>query len=489
MTERTRFAPSPTGELHIGGVRTALYTFLHARHNDGVFIVRLEDTDQARTVEGSDVRILQTLREFGLDPDEGMCLDETGEALTQKGDFGPYRQSERLAIYKKHAETLLASGHLYQCFCTSERLAELKQKQQQEKTQLGYDGLCKTLSAEEARAKTAEPHVLRFAMPESGDIVLPDLVRGDVVFDAAQVGDFVCVKSDGFPTYHFASVVDDHEMQITTVIRGVEWTSSSPKHLALYDAFGWQPPRFAHLPVLLNPDKTKLSKRQGDVDGIAFIQKGYLPEAIINFIALLGWNPGENEEVYSLEQLIEKFDITKAQKAGAVFNTEKLDWLNRHYFAKYSPEQQKELLMPHFERNGLVAPDQSDEWWEAVVQLEQERIAKFSDVGEESGFLFREISPNPQEVVWKKSSAEETQAVLAKLISFLQMHESWKKEDLETEIKEWITQEGLGNGDVLWPMRVALSGKAKSPDPFTLAEIHQKEKTIRFLQAAHDTLA
>ncbi len=492
-TPRVRFAPSPTGELHIGSVRAALYPFLLARHQSGTFILRLEDTDQKRLVPGSDLRIVQTLLQFGIEIDEGVMLGTDGKSLVQKGDVGPYIQSQRLDIYKKHADNLLQTEKVYYCFCSADRLTSLRESQSVAKEKIGYDGLCRSLSQDDIEQKIAqgESSVLRMLTPQSGEVSFTDLVYGEISFDYATVDDFVCIKSDGYPTYHFANVVDDHLMGITHVLRGPEWISSTPKHVALYNAFGWKPPQFGHIPLLLNPDKTKLSKRQGDVAAIDFLNKGYLPEALINFIALLGWNPRGDQEIYSMDELITEFDIAKVNKAGAVFSTEKLDWLNRHYLQTKTDDELMSLMKPYFAKKGLITPQHADaQWFKKVVQLEKERVSMLSQVGEETGFLFAPIVPSSEQLIWKKSTAADTKRVLQKLAELVKTitEANWSADSLEKTIKQWIEQHEYTNGEVLWPMRVALSGLSHSPDPFTLADIHGKAHTLSLITQAHDLL-
>ena len=316
---RTRFAPSPTGLLHVGGLRAALFNFLFARKNKGIFILRIEDTDRARSVPGAVENLISTLKWAGISYDEG---PDAG------GKNGPYIQSQRLNLYKKYAQQLLKLGAAYRCFCSPQRLEEMRREQEAHKLAPRYDRKCLSLSASAADSLGA-PFVIRQKIPGSGEVEWKDMVRGSISFECAAIDDQVILKSDGYPTYHLANVVDDHEMKITHVIRGEEWLSSTPKHILLYRAFGWDIPQFAHLPLLLNKDRSKLSKRQGDVAVEEYIKKGYLAEAIVNFIALLGWHPGgqETQEIFSLTELIEKFSLEKVHKAGAVFDLEKLDWI------------------------------------------------------------------------------------------------------------------------------------------------------------------
>jgi len=324
---RTRFAPSPTGFLHVGGLRTALYSYLSAKQSKGKFIVRIEDTDQERSVPGAIEDILNTLHWAGLDPDEGVMMEKG--VVVQKGDKGPYIQSERLEIYQKYAQELLKKGSAYPCFCAKDRLDQMRKDQQAHKQAPMYDRMCLSLSDEEVKNKidAGESHVLRLKIPQSEKITFTDDIRGSLTFQGHTVDDQVLLKSDGFPTYHLAHVVDDHLMDIELVIRGEEWLSSLPKHLLLFQELGWKAPRYAHVPLLLNKDKSKLSKRQNDVATEEYIEKGYLPEALINFLALLGWNPGTEQEIFSLKELTELFSLDRVQKGGAIFDLEKLNWL------------------------------------------------------------------------------------------------------------------------------------------------------------------
>ena len=322
---RLRFAPSPTGFLHVGGLRTALFCWLYARQQSGKFIFRLEDTDQKRLVEGAETDLIHMLEWAGIELDEG---PEIG------GDFGPYRQSERLEIYRQHVRKLLDEDHAYPCFCSTERLDNLRDEQRANGETPRYDGLCRRLKKEESarRVVSGETHVVRMKIPEIPEtLVLNDLIRGRVSIETSQTEDQVIVKSDGFPTYHLAVVVDDHLMQITHVVRGEEWLPSFPKHLLLYRYFGWDPPEFAHLPLILNSDRTKLSKRQGDVAVEDFRDQGFLAETLVNFISLLGWSPADDRELFTLAELIEEFSFGRVNKSGSVFDREKLNWMNQQY--------------------------------------------------------------------------------------------------------------------------------------------------------------
>lgn len=503
---RVRFAPSPTGFLHMGGLRMALYDYLFAKKHGGKFVLRIEDTDQKRFVEGALENALSLLNEFDLTYDEGpVLLKEKGEekgmlssnypGIYEKGSSGPYIQSERLPLYRKEAMELIEKGATYYCFCTAERLTALRQKQSQEKKPPRYDGTCRHLSREtrERQLKEGLPYVIRLAVPEKrGEIIFHDLVRGEVKIDASEVDDQVLVKSDGFPTYHLAVVVDDHHMHITHVIRGEEWLSSTPKHLLLYEAFGWGIPFFAHLPLLLDPSKKKLSKRKGDKSVDGFLERGYLKEAILNFVALLGWNPGQGEtqEIFSLEELVQKFSLENVNISGAVFDTQKLDWMNHLYIMKKTPKDLVHLIRKgkflekkeFYQKAPLLA--QTDTYLEKVLTIEQERLVTLFEVGEKNQFFFTEtLKYPPSLLVWKENSPEATREALKQAEkTFMEIKDDdWTQENLKR-----ILLKGAGEkrGDFLWPLRVALTGIERSPSPMDVAWVLGKEESLRRVQKA-----
>ncbi len=492
---RTRFAPSPTGFLHVGGLRTALYSYLLAKQAGGQFLLRVEDTDQSRLVEGGMENILSSLYWAGINPDEGVIIDQG--TLSQKGDKGPYIQSERLPLYQKYVHELLDAGHAYYCFCTSERLDKLREHQQTNKMPTGYDGACSKISADDAQQRIAngETAVVRLRMPKEGETIAQDMIRGEIRFKNALQEDFIIMKSDAFPTYHLASVVDDHLMEITHVARGDEWVSSLAKHIQLYTYFGWQPPQFAHLPLLLNPDKSKLSKRQGDVAVSDYTNKGYLAEALVNFVAFLGWNPGTEKELYTMDELIKDFNLEKVSKAGAVFNIEKLNWYNKEYIKKLSSDDLLDKAMPWLEQAKLIKsadtnPEHHDEaWLQKVVMLERERITTLADMVEAVKFMFDLPEYSKELLVWRKGTIEEVQKILPELTEFLSTLSQWTKADLEVKIGEWIIAKGYSTGSVLWPLRVALCGQQNSPGPYEIAEVLGKEETLRRLRIAVDKIA
>ncbi|HCA41741.1 MAG TPA: glutamate--tRNA ligase, partial [Bacteroidetes bacterium] len=351
---RVRFAPSPTGYVHVGSLRTALFNYLFARHFNGKFIIRIEDTDRTRLVEGAVENLVEVLKNLGIDYDEGPIIG---------GDYGPYYQSERLDIYKKYCDELIQKGFAYYAFETPEELEEMKRLQQLEGKQTAYDRRARNLTQKEIdeNLNSGKPYVVRLKVPLNEEIKFTDAVKGIIKFDSNQVDDQVLLKSDGFPTYHLANVVDDHLMKITHIIRGEEWITSVPKHIILYNAFGWEIPSMAHVPLLLNTDKSKLSKRQGDVAVEDFIKKGYLKEALINFVALLGWHPSEKDgvskEIFSINELIENFTIDRVQSSGAVFNLDKLNWMNNEYIKNYNLDELLNLSLPYFNNTGLDLND------------------------------------------------------------------------------------------------------------------------------------
>ncbi|MBX4204591.1 MAG: glutamate--tRNA ligase [Candidatus Doudnabacteria bacterium] len=477
---RTRFAPSPTGFLHVGGLRTALFAFLFARKNNGEFVLRIEDTDKARTVEGAAEGIITSLKEFGLNFDDG-----------------PIFQSERLSLYKKYAEELVSKGDAYYCFCTPERLDALRKGQEAAKHAPKYDKHCLNLAKDEieTRISSGEPHVIRLNVPAAKTIRFTDLVHGEISISSNDLDDQVLLKSDGYPTYHLAVVVDDHDMNITHVIRGEEWIPSTPKHILLYSAFGWESPQHAHLPLLLSKTKKKLSKRDGDVAVKDYLEKGYLPEAMLNFVAFLGWNPKTEQEVFSLGELIEVFGFDKVNKSGAVFDLDKLDWINGLYIRKLTIEDLFARISRYLTEAGIDLGKYPQEFIFKVLNLERERLKKFSEIGERVQYFFKEPEYGPALLIWKKGSREGTKTSLAKLSEYLKSldQSEFNTGNLESKIKSWIAEDNLTTGEVLWPLRVALSGLAASPGPFEIMDAfgvlpEGKEIILKRIQNASNLL-
>lgn len=482
---RTRFAPSPTGFLHVGGVRTALFAWLMAKKTNGTFVLRLEDTDRAREAPGAAENILKTLAWAGLSPDEGVVLDAQGK-ITEKGSFGPYIQSKRTELYREHAQTLLKQGHAYHCFCSPERLEEMRKLQEARHQAPMYDRTCLDLSEEEVSRRVAagEKHVLRMKIPREETIIYDDEIYGKLSFKGHTVDDQILLKSDGFPTYHLAHVVDDHLMRMDMVIRGEEWLSSLPKHLLLFRSFGWQPPKYAHVPLLLNPDRTKLSKRQSDVAAEHYIKKGYLSEALMNFLALLGWNPGTEQEIFSREELVRAFSLDRVQKSGAVFDLQKLNWLQGQWIRRIPLKNFAVRIQPLVAEKFKAAG--ADENFMEKAALIQERITFFPEAAEMLAFFYeppvvsRDVLINPKQGV--------TESELPKLIRLLEaslkeMPEGqWNLEHLKKTIEAILTRENLKRGQLLWPLRAALTGRLFSPGAYEVAALLGKEETMERLK-------
>ncbi len=483
---RLRFPPSPTGFLHVGGLRTALYNYLLARQTKGTFLLRIEDTDQERSVPGAVENILETLHWAGMDPEEGVVLD--GDVIAEKGTHGPYFQSARLALYQKYADELVHKGHAYPCFCTPARLDEMRKAQEARKQAPMYDRQCLHLSPQEVQKKleAGERHVIRLKVPHERTITFADDIRGQMTFLGHTVDDQVLVKSDGFPTYHLAHVVDDHLMDIDLVMRGEEWLSSLPKHLLLFEFLGWPPPRYAHVSLLLNKDKTKLSKRQNSVSCSEYIAKGYLPEALLNFLALLGWNPGTTQELFSIQELIEQFSLERVQKAGAVFDLEKLDWLQGQWIRKIPLTEFAARIRPLVEEQFSQAKDDTD--FASKAALIQERVAFFHEAPRMLGFFYHEptvpmeLLANPKQKVTPEALPEifETLGRILHAIPDTEWTETKLLEDVRTEA-------GKGQwklGQLLWPLRVSLTGLPFSPGAVEVATALGKEKTMQRLATA-----
>lgn len=479
MSVRTRFAPSPTGYLHIGGLRTALYAYLFAKKHNGQLVLRIEDTDRNRLVEGSVENLIKSLEWGGITFDEGPHVG---------GEYGPYTQSERFDIYTKYGNQLLENGSAYRCFCTKERLDEVRQQQQEQKQQPKYDGYCRNLdeSTIEEKLSNNEAHVVRLRIPENIDVEFEDIVRGKISINTKDIDDQVLIKSDGFPTYHLANVVDDHLMKITHVIRAEEWLPSTPKHVLLYKAFGWEDtmPQFAHLPLLLNTDRSKLSKRQNDVAVEDYRDQGYLPEAVNNYIALLGWNPGDDRELFSIEELIQEFDLAKTHKAGAVFDREKLDWMNGLYIRNLSIEDLYQKSVHALKSAGIDITD--EEYAKAVISLEQTRIKTINELPELISHFFEDKLHYEKELLkWKKGDLAEALERLKTVKDFITNSISdWSIESLEETFKSHINENDLGMGNTLWPLRVSLCGKKNSPSPFELMSVLGKERTLARIDQA-----
>ena len=491
---RVRFAPSPTGPLHIGGVRTALFNYLFAKKYNGTFVLRIEDTDQNRYVEGAEKYIVDALNWCNIPFDEGPGKNEK---------FGPYRQSERKHLYKQYAEQLIASDNAYYAFDTAETLDAKRKEYEANKQTFIYNWHNRlelsnslSLSAEEVQAKldNGDDYVIRFKSPQDETLRLKDIIRGDIKIDTNVLDDKVLFKSDGMPTYHLANIVDDHLMEISHVIRGEEWLPSLALHMQLYNAFGWEAPEFAHLPLILKPTgKGKLSKRDGDKLGFpvfpleytspdgdvskGYKEEGYFADAVINFLAFLGWNPGTEQEIFNLDELIEAFDLDRVNKAGARFDPDKIKWFNHHYMQEQSDDELAEAFQTN--RSELKTIDTS--YIAMVVALVKERATFVNDFWDLSSFFF--VAPESfDEKASKKAFKDETKDLMTQLVSIVSAFEDFEVETLQTEIKGWITGNDIGFGKVMMPLRLALVGSLKGPDVFDIMYMIGKAETVKRIE-------
>jgi glutamyl-tRNA synthetase len=481
---RVRFAPSPTGYPHVGNIRTALFNWLFARHHGGSFIVRIEDTDVERRVRGAVNAILDSLRWLGLDWDEG---PEVG------GNYGPYIQSERLEMYRQTAKRLVSQGVAYYCYCSPERLEQMRAEQVKRKQPPGYDRCCRELKPEERAKKEAggvKP-VVRFRTPLEGQTKFNDLIYGEVVFEHSTIDDFVLLKSDGYPTYHLANVVDDHAMEISHVIRAEEWISSTPRHLLLYKALGYAPPEFIHHPMILGPDRSKLSKRHGAVSILEYREQGYLPEAMVNFLALLGWSLDDKTEILSRQELIKNFSLERIGKTGAIFNREKLDWMNGVYIRKLTPDEFFEAAQPYLmldEATGkaLIA---GEEYVRAALALVQERARTLAEVAELAQFFFvEELDYEPKLLIGEKMSRESVVGALKASQQKLTPLSAFDADSLENVLRPLAAELGLKTGQLFGALRVAVTGRTAAPPLFATMSVLGKERCLRRIEAALNRL-
>ena len=493
---RVRFAPSPTGPLHIGGVRTALFNYLFAKKHGGDFVLRIEDTDQTRYVEGAEAYIIEALDWLNIPFDEGPG---------KEARFGPYRQSERKHLYKQYADQLIASGNAYYAFDTTEELQIQREQYDAKKETFIYNWHNReqlnnslSLSEEEIQAKltAGDKYVIRFKSPEDQTLHLNDLIRGDIKIETKVLDDKVLFKSDGMPTYHLANIVDDHLMEITHVIRGEEWLPSLALHQQIYDAFGWPAPKFAHLSLILKPTgKGKLSKRDGDIggfpvfplawnnpDGDAFMgyrEEGYLPSAVVNMLAFLGWNPGTEQEIFSLKELVEAFSLEHVHKAGAKFDPKKTLWFQNQYLQK----EDNGVLSAQFSELLKSKGIQSSVHISEIVAMIKERATFASDLWEQGSFFF-EAPTSYDEKAAKKAFKEDTPAILASVVKLMQETDDFTAEQLSEKIKNWVTSQEMGFGKVMMPLRLALVGAMQGPDVFAIAAILGRDETVKRLETA-----
>lgn len=472
MDVRVRFAPSPTGYLHVGGLRTALYNWLFAKHNNGKCILRIEDTDRTRFVENATENLINSLKWAGVEFDESPV---TG------GDYGPYTQSERTDIYREHAQKLIDSGNAYYAFDTAEELDQMRSKQKEQKRDFKYDrDVMKnsiTIGDEKARQMIDDgvEYVIRLKSPHDKVVVFKDVIRGEVKVNGSEIDDQILLKSDGFPTYHLANVVDDHLMKISHVIRGEEWLPSTPKHVLLYQAFGWDLPQFAHLPLLLNKKKAKLSKRHGDVAVEDFMKKGYLRDAFVNFIALLGWNPTSDREIFTIDELIENFNLEKVNKGGAVFDLQKLEWMNQQYIKEEPAENLATQLDSILKDNAIEGI--SNEYQQRVVELFRERITFVSDIANEQAYMFakpQEYDEKYMKKRWKDNSEE----LVKPLIELFRSTDDFSHDNLHSLTKKYCEENDTKLGVVIHPIRLMITGKSSGAGMFETMEVLGKEECI-----------
>jgi glutamyl-tRNA synthetase len=467
---RCRFAPAPSGQLHVGGARTALFNWLFARHAGGVFVLRVEDTDATRVTEESVESLKDALRWLGLDWDEGPDVE---------GRFGPYRQSQRLDLYRDVANELRERGQAYPCFCTPEELAERRKAAEARGEPPRYDGRCRRLSDEERRAFEAEgrPAALRFATPGK-DVTFTDLIRGEATFPASDIEDFIVMRSNGTPTYLLAAAVDDHRMQMTHVVRGEDLFASTPRQQLLFEAFGAEPPRYAHVPLIVGPDRQPLSKRHGAVAVETFREEGILPEALFNYLALLGWSPGDEEEILPRDELIRRFDITAVQHHPAAFDQQKLEWMNGHYVRELADDDLARRVATVLSEAG-VSPDEATV--RAAVPLIKERMKRLSEAVDLLRFLFEDVEPDERAAkVIAKVGAEH----LGEAASRLEAVEEWRSDEIERVLTDLQESSGLSRRDAWQPIRSAVTGSTVSPPLFESIELLGKDRTLERLRRA-----
>ena len=481
---RTRFAPSPTGYPHVGNIRTALFAWLFARHNKGSFIIRIEDTDVTRKVTGAVEAILEGLRWLGLDWDEG---PEVG------GNYGPYFQSQRLDIYSKLAQRLISQGDAYYCYCSPQRLTEMRSEQMKRKQPPGYDRHCRDLSQEEQARKQAEgiTPVARFKMPLEGQTRFTDIIRGEVTFENNTLDDFVLLKSDGYPTYHLANVIDDHLMEISHVLRAEEWLSSAPRHLLLYQALGFETPQFAHLPMLLGSDRTKLSKRHGAVSIVEYRDQGYLTEAMVNFLALLGWSIDDKTEIISRDELIQSFSLERVSRTAAIFNQDKLNWMNGLYIRNMSLEDFTQQALPFLERDlpSEVKRPLPADYVRQIMPLIQERAKTLAEVTELTQFFFTDkLDYDASLLIAKKMNRESTIQALNIAQEKLKQLAVFDNDALETLLRPLAVELGLKTGQLFGALRTAVTGRTATPPLFDTMAVLGKKRCLERIEAALEKL-
>ncbi|AFA48958.1 glutamate--tRNA ligase [Acetobacterium woodii] len=478
---RDRFAPSPTGNVHIGSLRTALYNYLYAKKMGGEFLLRLEDTDQTRLELGAVDNLLDALNMTGVIPDEG--LTKKDDVICQVGEYGPYIQSQRLDIYRKYIDMLLENGQAYYCFCTKERLENVRNSQKENGETPRYDGKCRTLTEPEIASNIAAgiPYTIRLKLPEDHVIRVDDMVRGVIEMNTNDLDDQVLLKADGFPTYHMAVVVDDHLMKITHVIRGEEWLPSTPKHVYLYECLGWQKPQFVHLPNILNDDRKKLSKRQGDVSVGDFLAKGYLPEALVNFLALLGWSPETEQEIFSIDELIQVFDLNRINKSGAVFDRNKLNWMNAHYIKQLKADEFVGKMTPFLVDAEIISQDEIEtkhDWLLKVAEILKDRIEYFAQAPQELEAIlkrFDTIEDEEAKVFLKEESSKRLYQALITKIEASDVLDAVRGKAILKEIQK---EEKIKGKLLFMPSRIMITGEMHGPDLTLIMDVLGKDEVL-----------
>ena len=488
MSVRVRFAPSPTGFVHIGSLRTALYNFLYARKMQGNYVLRVEDTDRTRLVEGAVEGMLSAMNWAGVNHDEGVMLSDDNKVV-QNGDCGPYIQSERLDIYKEHIKTLIDKGDAYYCFCSRSRLDRIREQQKNEGLDPKYDGHCRELSQEEIQDKLdkGEDYVIRMKLPENKSITFNDIVRGKVSIHTSDMDDQVLIKADGFPTYHFAVVVDDHMMGISHVIRGEEWLTSTPKHVLLYQMFGWKAPTFVHLPNILNADRKKLSKRQGDVAVEDFRNKGYLPEALVNYIALVGWSPEDNKEIFSMPELIEAFSLERVSKSGGVFDTAKLNWVNSHYIKEADTQRLVDLASKFVIKEKLMSEQEvkaNNEWLLLAMDTVKDRLDYLAQFPEEIKSFLNSAMPELEDEAKEFMKLEHMMELADELEAKITAADTITPDFVSAMFKEIQKEKGIKGKNLFMGTRVIITGQNHGPDIPMVLSLLGKEKALSRIEQA-----
>lgn len=488
---RVRFAPSPTGYLHIGGLRTALYDYLYAKNKNGKYILRIEDTDRTRYVDDAIQNLSESLAWSGVIHDEGVFF-ENGQ-IVQRGEYGPYIQSERLDIYKKYIDILLEQGHAYYCFCTKDRIDKIREEQKEQGLTPKYDGHCRSIDITEAKERISkgEEYTIRLKLPENRDIRFTDLIKGQITINTNDMDDQVLIKADGFPTYHFAVVVDDHLMKISHVIRGDEWLTSTPKHVYLFEVFGWKAPEFVHLPTVLGNDKKKLSKRQGDVSVGDFKNKGYLPEALANYLALVGWSPEKNQEIFSMEELIEEFSLNRVSKTGGIFDYDKLNWVNGQYIRNTDIDRLTSLSIPFLKDAGYINDDDISnryEWIKVIVSAVQEKISYLGEIANHADIFFKDNITVENDEAMEMLKGDQIPTLLGAFKDELSEINEVDEEFASSIMKKIQKKTGIKGKNLFMPVRIVLTGQLHGPDLVKIIQILGKQNILKRIEYVKETL-